>query len=67
MIAMQNRPYEPNEEKKPLLPIEEMEMTCGSDTDMTGLIASGPQNREDLESYSEIYHFLPPSTDPDQM
>ncbi len=64
---MQKRPYEPNEEKKPLFPIEEMEMTCGSDMDMTGLIAAGPESREDLESYSEIYHFLPPTVDPDQM
>lgn len=64
---MRKRPFDPNEEKKPLLPIEEMEMECGSETDMTGLIPAGPENREELESYGEIYPYLPPVIDHDQM
>lgn len=64
---MPKRPYEPDEEKKPLLPIEEMQMQVMSDTEMTGLIASGPQNEGELESYDEICHFTPSMRDPDQM
>ncbi|MBR2912622.1 MAG: hypothetical protein IKK51_05230 [Oscillospiraceae bacterium] len=62
---MPKRPYEPDEEKKPLLPVEEMSVM--SETEMTGLIAAGPQNEGELESYDEICHFLPSMTDHDQM
>lgn len=64
---MQQRPYEPTEERKPLLPIEEMEMQVMSDTEMTGLIASGVQNEGQLESYEEICHFQPTLTDMEKM
>lgn len=57
------RPAEP--EKKPLLPIEEMEMECGSEMDMTGLIPANPDEAEG--SYLDVYPYLPPVIDPDQM
>ncbi len=61
------RPLEPEKDKKTLLPIEEMEMECGSDTDMTGLIAANPGDPAEMESYMEVYPYLPPILDPDQM
>ncbi len=63
--CMQKRPYEPDEDKKPLLPVEEMNVM--PDTEMTGLIAAGPLNAGELESYDEICHFLPSETDHDQL
>ncbi|MBQ8010464.1 MAG: hypothetical protein IJY06_08600 [Oscillospiraceae bacterium] len=57
MIMMQKKPFDPNEERTPLFPVEEM--TTMSDTDMTGLIPAGPESREELESYEEMYGFMP--------
>ncbi len=70
---MKQKPMEPDERRTPLFPVEEMtepealQMPSTSDTDMTGLIPAGPQNREELESYGEIYPYLPPYIDIDQM
>lgn len=36
---------------------------AASKQDMTGLIPSGPVSLEELESYEELYHFLPPKGD----
>ncbi len=33
---------------------------AASAQDMTGLIPSEPVSEEELESYEELYHFLPP-------
>ncbi|MGN1166025.1 MAG: hypothetical protein ACI4S2_06360 [Lachnospiraceae bacterium] len=30
--------------------------------DCTGLIPSGPISKSELESYEELYHFLPPNS-----
>jgi len=32
-----------------------------SKQDMTGLIPSQPTSEEELESYEDLYHFLPPN------
>ncbi len=58
---MPKRPFDPNEEKKPLLPVEEME--CCSDTEMTGLIPANPVESEKLAAYQEIFPYLPADTD----
>ena len=34
---------------------------AASAQDMTGLIPSEPVSIEELESYEDLYHFLPPS------
>lgn len=34
---------------------------AASSWDCTGLIPSEPVSREELKSYEEIYHFLPPN------
>lgn len=65
MITMQKKPFDPNEERGPLFPVEEMSTMSG--TDMTGLIPAGLDSRAELESYEEMYDFLPKMTDPDQM
>ena len=36
------------------------DLPISSSTDCTGLIPSAPQNEEELDSYLEIQHFLPP-------
>ncbi len=54
---MSKKPLDPKEEHKPLFPVEEM--TTMSGTDMTGLIPSGMENYEDVESYEELYPFIP--------
>ena len=33
---------------------------AASAQDCTGLIPSAPVSKEELESYEELYHFLPP-------
>ena len=33
---------------------------AASSQDCTGLIPSGPTSTEEVESYEEMYHFLPP-------
>lgn len=62
---MQKRPFEPDEERRHLFPVEEMNAMSGMD--MTGLIPAGMDSRAELESYEEMYDFLPKMTDPDQM
>lgn len=36
---------------------------AASSQDMTGLIPSEPVSLEELESYEDLYHFLPPAGD----
>ncbi len=54
---MQKRPFDPNEERKPLFPVEEMNTMSGMD--MTGMIPAGMESRAELESYEEMYGFVP--------
>ncbi len=58
---MQKKPYEPNEEKKPLFPVEEMNTM----TEMTGLIPAGMETQEEAENYEHMFPFLPGSQDPE--
>ncbi len=68
---MNKRPVEPGDRRTPLLPVEEMQeildQETGCVTDMTGLIPANPQNTENLENYEQLYPYLPPVIDPDQM
>ena len=34
---------------------------AASKQEMTGLIPSGPVSEEELESYEDLFHFLPPA------
>lgn len=36
---------------------------AASTQDMTGLIPSEPNSKEELEAYEELYHFLPPNSE----
>lgn len=36
---------------------------AASAQDCTGLIPSSPESKEELESYEDLYHFLPPNGD----
>lgn len=36
---------------------------AASAQDMTGLIPSEPVQKEELEAYEELYHFLPPNSE----
>lgn len=36
---------------------------AASSQDLTGLIPSGPTSTDELESYADIYQFLPPDGD----
>lgn len=36
---------------------------AASTQDMTGLIPSNPLGDEEIESYEELYHFLPPGSE----
>lgn len=38
---------------------EDFSMKSCSATDCTGLIPALPQNEDEIESYEELYHFLP--------
>ncbi len=62
---MQKKPFDPNEERTPLFPVEEMGTV--SDTDMTGLIPAGLDSRAELESYEAMYGFIPEMSDPEQI
>ncbi len=64
---MKQKPLEPNDERKPLFPLEEMDMPTTSDMDMTGLIPAEPADHDAIESYNDIYPYLPPVLDHDQM
>lgn len=37
---------------------------AASSQDMTGLIPSEPVSEAELQSYEELYHFLPPNSGP---
>ncbi len=52
---MQKKPYDPNEERTPLFPVEEMNTM----TEMTGLIPSGMESQEEAENYEHMFPFLP--------
>lgn len=58
---MQKKPYDPNEERRPLFPVEEMSTMSG--TDMTGLIPSGMESQEEAENYEHMFPFLPGKDD----
>lgn len=69
---MERIPAESEKKHPSLFPVEEMDgsdmrMQATSETDMTGLIPRGILNEEDAESYNEIYPYLPPYVDNDQM
>ncbi len=52
---MQKKPYDPNEERTPLFPVEEMNTM----TEMTGLIPAGLESQEETENYEHMFPFLP--------
>ena len=69
---MENYPYPPETdpeqaqqlyhmaEEKHLFLMEDPLMNSGSAGDCTGLIPSMPEDGEELDSYAELYGFLPP-------
>ncbi len=70
---MNKRPVEPAGKRRPLLPVEEMELMqevldqeTGCMTDMTGLIPANPDSIADMENYSGLYPYLPPVIEPEQ-
>lgn len=67
---MQHTPTDPKKPDTHLFPLEEMEdmqMQATSETDMTGLIPTGMAQMGEIENYAEIYPYLPPYVDNDQM
>ena len=40
---------------------------AASTQDMTGLIPSEPVSGDELEAYEELYHFLPPDSEADNL
>jgi hypothetical protein len=72
---MKKKPFDPTMTEMPFYPAEEetpetapdTPMCCTSETDMTGLIPTEPDCSGEEENYREIYPYLPPYIDNDQM
>lgn len=57
VIFVPDYPY-PEKQKKQFA--EQDYIKSGSSTDCTGLIPSAPLSDEELDSYQDVYSFLPP-------
>lgn len=57
---MENYPYPPETDPEQAQQLQDPLMNSGSAGDCTGLIPSMPEDGEELDSYAELYGFLPP-------
>ena len=53
----------PEKRNKDIIDSYDYLSNAASKQEMTGLIPSGPQSVEELESYEDLFHFLPPHSD----
>ena len=62
---MYQRPkYPPEEQPEKAQQLQDELMNTGSSGDCTGLIPTIPVSGDELDSYAELYSFLPPRSDP---
>lgn len=62
--AMYRRPiYPPEEQPEKAQQLQDELMNTGSSGDCTGLIPTIPVSSDELDSYAELYSFLPPRSD----
>lgn len=59
-VNVENYPYPPETDPKQAQQLQDPLMNSGSAGDCTGLIPSMPEDGEELDSYAELYRFLPP-------
>ena len=53
----------PEKRDKDLIDSYDYLATAASKQEMTGLIPAKPTSEEELESYKELFHYLPPNSD----
>ena len=53
----------PEKRNKDLIDSYDYLANAASKQEMTGLIPSKPTSEEELESYEELFHYLPPNSD----